>query len=141
VSPDLRQLLALARYEAIFEAPGFVFAAWHEPIAGPDGVVELGWAELTAPAEQFLAEMYERGLVYDFDWMAWAGTPVGRRLLSTSQAVASESGAQLAKVLTALVRNDRFSEGQLASAFASGTLTAIASRAGVLARSMAAPRR
>jgi hypothetical protein len=135
--PDRQQLVSLARYEKIFRAPEFVFATWHPSVERPDGVVEFGWSELTAGAEQFLAEMYEVGWVCDFDWMAWAGSAEGQRLLRANQAIASATGAQLAKVLTALVRGDRFSEGQLAAAFESGTLAAIARRAGVLAGSSA----
>jgi hypothetical protein len=56
-----------------------------------------------------------------------------KALASRPAAVATASEDDLGRLLTAIVRSDRFNEGSLAGAWESGMLTAIVRRAGVLA--------
>ncbi len=57
-----------------------------------------------------------------------------RALLEDPAAVASASAEDLGRMLTALVRSERFGDGTLEAAFERGILTAIARRAAELAR-------
>lgn len=63
-----------------FADPGFSFGAWVAPTTGDDGVIQVGWFDISDAGQQFVSEMYELGWVYDFDWMNWLGTSDGRRL-------------------------------------------------------------
>jgi hypothetical protein len=99
---------------------------------GDDGVIHVGWYEISAEGQEFVSEMYELGWVYDFDWMTWLGTAEAQALSATPEKVAAADADDLAKLLTAIVRSERFGDGQLEGALTSGLLLAIARRAGEL---------
>ena len=124
------RLRRLARHRAAFEAPGFAFGSWAPAHERDDGVLVMGWFEPSAAAEAFLADA--RAMITPFDWSAWAAGPRGRALLGHPEAVASASADDLRRLLTVYVRSERFGDGTLEAAFASGMLTAIIRRAGVL---------
>lgn len=125
------RLRALGRHAEVLAAPGFSFGAWVRPPTDTDGVSHLGWYEPSAAAEAFLADA--RGWIVPFDWPAWAASPEGQALLGHPEAVASASADDLRRLLTTYVRSERFGDGTLEHAFASGMLTAIARRAAALA--------
>jgi hypothetical protein len=127
------RLRRLARYEAVFDEPGFSFGEWYVGRTRADGVIELGGFAPSPAAEVFIQELYETGWVYDFDWGRWSQTEKARRLRTDPVAIATATAEDLAKLLTMIVRGDRFSEGELASAFEAGILTAITRRAAALA--------
>jgi hypothetical protein len=72
-------------------------------------------------------------LIEVFDWMAWARTPRGEELVRKPEAIGSASLEELRRVITVVVRGDRFTEGNVAAAHERGFLVAIARRAGELA--------
>jgi len=72
------------------------------------------------------------GWIVPFDWATWAESAEGQRLLGEPRHVAAATPDQLAKVLTTLIRGERFSEGTLSEALESGLLLAIARRAEAL---------
>jgi hypothetical protein len=125
------RLRRLARHLPTFEAEGFRFGSWVPSTERDDGVIVMGWYEPGPEAEEFLADA--RAMITPFDWPAWASGPEGQALLGHPEAVASASADDLRKLLTVYVRSERFGDGTLEAAFASGMLTAIIRRAGVLA--------
>jgi hypothetical protein len=135
VPPDDRQRLdLLARHLATFEAPGFSFGAWRPSWTDRDGVIHLGWYEFSPEADAFLTDVRRGGWVTPFDWGAWLATSEGRSLSTDPDAIAIADAAALRRLLTALVRGERFGDGTLASAHERGILTAVMRRAGELAR-------
>ena len=129
--PGLRdRLQRLADQLPTFEAPGFTFGAWVPSTRREDGVIEMGWYQLSEEAETFTRSL--GGWITPFDWPTWANGPEGTALLHDPPAVASASAEDLGKLLTSLVRGNRFSEGTLAWAHESGLLTAIMRRAAAL---------
>lgn len=131
-SDGLRERLRrLAQHLPAFESPGFRFGSWVPSWERDDGVIVMGWYEPAPEAEAFLADA--RAMITPFDWPAWASGPEGQALLGHPEAVASASADDLRKLLTVYVRSERFGDGTLEAAFASGMLTAIIRRAGVLA--------
>jgi Family of unknown function (DUF6508) len=72
-------------------------------------------------------------VIAGFEWQPWLASGPGARLRDDRAAVSEATADDLAKLLTAIIRSDRFVEGSLAGAFESGLLAAIASRARVLA--------
>jgi Family of unknown function (DUF6508) len=69
-----------------------------------------------------------------FDWRSWLESGEGSAL-RTPVAVAGATQEQLAKLLTAIIRSDRFVEGSMEGAFESGLLAAICRRAAMLLES------
>jgi hypothetical protein len=73
----------------------------------------------------------------DFDWSEWMQTPEAIALRDDTEVLKRANPDQLAKLLTMLIRQDRFVEGSLAETFDSGLLTAILRRAAALAEELA----
>jgi hypothetical protein len=130
---ELERLRALARYEAVFAAPDFTIGRWVTSEPDEQGVVQMPWFEYSEAADAFRADVGAHGWIVVFDWMTWLSSPDGRRYLEDPRFVAQAPVDDLAKLLTAIIRGDRFSEGELAGAYESGMLLAIVRRAGELA--------
>lgn len=69
---------------------------------------------------------YAEGWIRPFDWPTWKETDEAKALLDDPSTATEE---QLSKLLTALVRADRFSEGTLRWAIATGLAARMARRA------------
>jgi hypothetical protein len=115
---EKRKLAALARF-----APHLCDGR----ASAPEGNNDNEELELT-----FVEAMTRAGWVLAFDWATWAQSAEGQRLLGEPHHIASATPDQLGKVLTALIRGERFSEGTLNDALQSGLLLAIARRAEAL---------
>jgi len=80
-------------------------------------------ATLAEIIQKFHEYVYEIGLVVDFDWPHW---DEGRQILSDENTDLSKySVVTLCKLLTAIVRSDRFVEGNLIAFFENGTILKI----------------
>jgi hypothetical protein len=129
------RLRALADVLPALEAPDADFGHWELP-PPRDGVHSLGWFEFGATAEAWRAAV-GRGdwIVVGFDWRSWLAGDEGRSLRDDPAAIANATSDQLASLLTAIVRSDRFVEGSIAGAFESGLLARISRRAAALLKS------
>ena len=105
------------------------FGHWFTP-PPKDGVLSLGWYEFGPAGEAFQAAA-GGWILAGFDWRAWLETEEGSGLRKP-EAVAAATPEQLAMLLTAIVRSDRFVEGSIEGAFESGLLAAICHRAAIL---------
>jgi hypothetical protein len=131
----MQRLEALAAFASKFSDKEASFGIWH-PMTG-EGTAEnphtFPWFELSELGNEFLKTVYETGVILrEFDWATWAHGPEGQELASDRKALSEANEDQLAKLLTAIVRQDRFVEGALSSAFEAGLLLAITQRAQVL---------
>lgn len=116
----------------MLEAPDADFGHWELP-PPRDGVHSLGWFEFGPTAEAWRTAVAQGAWIVDgFDWRSWLAADEGRALRDDPGAVANATPDQLAQLLTAIVRSDRFVEGSIAGAFASGLLAGISRRAAVL---------
>jgi hypothetical protein len=128
------RLKALAEFLPLFEEPEFQFGMWHGSKRRKPGEFMLPYFELSETASLFVDMAYEKGWVLSgWDWPAWMKTEEAITLRDDPAALAAASADKLAKLLTVLIRQDRFVEGGLNSAFESGLLTAIVRRAAALA--------
>jgi len=85
---------------------------------------------LTEVAESFVQTCCNDGWVLErFDWPKWVGTAEATALHANPELLAQASSDQLAKLLTALIRGERFCDGSLNVAYESGLLLAICRRA------------
>jgi hypothetical protein len=139
--PDLDQehLKRLAHFAAIFRNSKTRFGKWH-PMTGK-GTMEdpltNPWFEQSKVANEFTHMLYDSGWIrQDFNWTEWVHTPEGERLCADRAEIGRADCEQLAKVLTALVRGDRFSEGLLATAYSDKRLLSIVERAEALLAEM-----
>jgi hypothetical protein len=87
---------------------------------------------LTPDMLAFADVVARAGWLVTFDWASWAQTAEGQRLLGEPRHVTAATADQVAKVLTALIRAERFWEGTLNEALQRGLLVAIARRAEAL---------
>jgi hypothetical protein len=86
-----------------------------------DGIIyPATWPEIV---NRFHEYVYEIGLVVDFDWPNW---DEGKQILSEEITDLSEySAVTICKLLTCIVRSDRFVEGNLIAYFEDGTILTI----------------
>jgi RimJ/RimL family protein N-acetyltransferase len=128
---DLR-LRALARWAPELETLGGSAGTWAGGEADADGVIRMPYVVLSERILAFTREMTALGWIHPFDWPAWAGSPAGRRYLEDSSRIGDAPADDLGRLLTTIVRSDRFSEGEVLAAAESGVLAAIARRAATL---------
>lgn len=134
MDPALRESLrGLAAFLPRFEAPGFEFGRWVPPRRLGEGSIAIGYYTVGATGSEFVQAAYALRLVQtSFDWGAWSASSEARGLLGDPSAVSKAKPEQLVRLLTALLRQDRFVEGALGHAYESGLLTAILRRASAL---------
>jgi hypothetical protein len=129
---DPARLRVLAGWLDALERPDFSVGEWDGGRRDARGVIQMPYVERSDEAQRFVSDVAGAGWVYPFDWAAWAATPAARALLAEPARVAAAQPDDLARLLTTIVRGDRFSEGTLLHAHESGLLAAIARRASAL---------
>ena len=82
----------------------------------------------------FVTMCYEFSWVGPFDWGEWKETQEAVQLGDDPEVLAKATAEQLQKLLTVVIRQDRFVEGSLAAHFNSGFIDRIIDRAAVLAK-------
>ena len=128
----LEQIRALADFWPVFANPKFVYEVQDE-VKEKKGVITMPSSSLSPEAKAFNKMTYQEGWILDgFGWPEWTKTDEFKDLFSKPEALAKASAHQLAKLLTALTRKERFCEGTVASACSDGLLARITQRAGVL---------
>ena len=127
---DMQRLRALVPFLSKFEAPGFKFGH----------VCSFFDSDLSPVALDFVSTCYKSGWIgKDFDgtewegWGDWKESDEARRLRDDPGALDSATTGQLGRLLTVLIRQDRFVTGALIGAFESGLLVRILRRVAVLA--------
>ena len=127
---------ALAPWAARIHAPDFTFGAWHGSERRADGAASMPWFEVSADGAALLTAA-GGFLLPDFEWPAWILTDEALRLRDDPEALASASPRQVAQLLTALIRQDRFVEGALDASVTSGLLGRVLDRVAALAEELA----
>ena len=116
----------------ILESTGSEFGEWVSP-APINGVLSLPYYALGPTGEAFTTAVGLGGwLIVGFGWGTWMATDEGAALRDQPATMSSATPDDLARLLTAIVRSDRFVEGSIAGAFESGLLARIARRAAAL---------
>jgi hypothetical protein len=127
-----KQIRALADFWSVFANPKFVYETQDE-VKEKKGVMTMPSSSLSPEAKAFNKMIYQEGWILDgFDWPEWAQSDEFKDLFSKPDSLAKASAHQLAKLLTALARKERFCEGTMASACSDGLLARITQRAGIL---------
>lgn len=125
------RLLALARFLPILEAPDFEPAKPQTSRADDNAIP---WEVPSDEVRKFVEAAYKDGWVLSgFNWGDWQQADEAIDLLRDPEAIASADAEQFARVLTVVIRRDRFNAGSLIYDFRSGLITRIVRRAAVLA--------
>ncbi len=99
------------------------FGQWLGFNVDKDGVIQLPYCVPASIIDQFLENVYAMPIIIDFSWGKWNE---GRNILSDDNFDFDTIDlVTKCKLITAIVRNDRFCEGALVSAFESGLILKI----------------
>jgi len=94
-----------------------------------DGVWSIPYAEYPPVVDELIATAYEDDWVRrNLDWTTWLTTTEAQSLVNDAGAVEQATTEQLARLLTAIVRQERFTDGAILGALKSGLLQRIARR-------------
>lgn len=99
------------------------FGEWVGGDKGKDQVIQLPYCLSSSVVSQFLEIVYEIPIIISFDWCVW---DEGRKIASDEDFNFDTIDlVTKCKLITSIVRNDRFCEGALVSAFESGLILKI----------------
>ena len=131
---DLLQCMQeMTRYLPALEDPDFSPGEVHSGEKTESGSLIMPYVVLGDVAEEFVATAYERGWVLPgFDWVSWGRSEDAQELFSNPSALARAKPMQLLYLITAVIRQDRFSEGTLLNAFRAGLVLGIVRRAAAI---------
>lgn len=131
----MQNLRQLARFLQPLESAGFVAGKWSPSEETSPGMMTFPYVLYGDLTKEFLQYAYDDGWVMmDFDWPTWIATQGAKTLGAAGAGLEQASPLELAKVLTAIIRQDRFMEGALLEAFRSGLIVGVVRRAATLAK-------
>ncbi|MBD3277445.1 MAG: hypothetical protein GF388_04010 [Candidatus Aegiribacteria sp.] len=94
------------------------FGEWAGGTPTEEGHIQFGYCVPAPVVSSFMNIVYDIPIIIAFDWPHW---DEGRKLANDPEAdLDSTDLVTRCKLITAIVRNDRFFEGALVSAFESG---------------------
>ena len=113
----LPRLDGLASLRPAFEASDAGFGDWKGGGEVEPGIFTLPWFSPSELTSRLVDVAYRDDWVRpDFDWMAWEETPEAVRLRDDRGALEQATVLDLARLLTVVVRSERFGEGAIAEA-------------------------
>jgi hypothetical protein len=125
----MKKLQALADFLPILEKPNFTGGWIPDSQEIEPRVFIMPDPILSKEADEFLQAAYKHGWVLrNLNWPDWAQTEEAISLLQ-DEALARATPEQLYRLLTVVIRQDRFVEGALLNAFESGLILRIVRRA------------
>jgi hypothetical protein len=129
----LQQLREMCRYLPVLEDPDFVPGELSPIQRTESGSIVMPYFIFGDIVEDFITAAYEhRWVLRGFDWVSWTRTEEAKAMCSDPSALAQATAEQLFHLITALMRQDRFSEGTLLGSFESGLILGIVRRAAVI---------
>lgn len=127
------KLHALVSFLSEVERPDFKAGDVAPSREKASGVRTMPYVQYSDTVEKLVQAAYNHGWVLrDFDWMQWGSTQEARSLRDDEATLAAATPEQLARLLTVLIRRDRFVEGALLQSFKSGLILRILRRAAKL---------
>jgi hypothetical protein len=138
---ERKRLEALAAFAPEFRKSDAGPGQWVQTTGSgtKDNLFQMTWFSHSKLLSDFIQTTYKVGWVVSFDWAKWARGSEGELLRNDRSALASATPKQLSKLLTAMVRADRFVEGSLAADWESGLLRAVCERAEALLADTVSP--
>jgi hypothetical protein len=129
----LPQLRALASYLPALENPDFHAGAFSPARKTESGALTMPYVVYSDVVEDFVKAAYDHGCVLTgFRWAEWAHAAEAQALCHDPSKLARATPEQLLRLLTAIIRQDRFCEGVLLRAFKMGLMLGIVRRAAAI---------
>jgi hypothetical protein len=129
----MQHLRELVRFLPQLESPAFEAGEFIVPPQNEMGVLAMPYVKYSEAAEKFVRAGYEHGWVLrGFNWPEWAESAEAKALRDDETALARATPEQITRLLTVLIRQDRFVEGALLQAFSSGLILRIVRRAAAI---------
>ena len=126
---DPEALKRIAAYEEFFSQRGSE-GTWNGEERGDSDVIQLPYLTYPETVHEFLDLISSSGFQVVFDWPKWEE---GRRILSNgAKEIRKADLTTLRKLLTAILRSERFCEGTLHGAIYDGTVSEILRRLRIL---------
>lgn len=133
MNQDLREL---ARFLPVFESPDFKAGEMVGAKEAEPGIATMPYVRYGDIAMEFVRAANRHGwVVPGFDWGEWKQSAEAKALRDDDARLAHATPEQLARLLTVVIRQERFAEGVLLDAFESGMILRIVRRAAQLLQS------
>jgi len=113
------------RRDITFKNGKFKPGKWHPSEQIDDNTSTFPCYEYSSLVSKFANALYDKGLIYPFDWGGWN---YGVKLSRNPELIQKANLLTLRKLITAHVRQDRFCEGHLVNVFESGLIVKILER-------------
>jgi len=131
--PTKSDLAAVAAFSELFDAPGFSPGEWVPSEKQKNGSYTFPWWNGSQVVNEWLQALYDHNIIDpDSGYMEESHAEFMLRLKEDSSPIADSDLATVRRVLTYVVRADRFVEGTLAEAFHSGVAQTATRRLGEL---------
>jgi ADP-ribosylglycohydrolase len=117
---------ALLDYLPLIQAPDFTPGRMEGGEQRPDGAFTMPYYVMSEDAAALVRALAGAGFVFPYDWPGWMQAK-GRELMNP-QGIASAYLPDLQRLVTAVVRQDRFVEGAIGSAFEHGFFVRVLKR-------------
>jgi len=128
-----RRLEALAAYASVDLSADEHVDTHGARLSKSNKSVVLPINHLSENAMDFIRTCYEYGWILSgFDWPGWASSLEAMELRDKKDSLSRATPEQLAKLLTVIIRQNRFIEGAFAKAVSSGIVSRIIGRAQTL---------
>ena len=132
-----KNITAIAAFLPVFDRDDYMGGTWTEPNHEGDTFTP-SYFKQDSEASAFVKTCYDNGWVLtNFDWASFAQTSEARTLHDDDAALDGATEEQLAKLLTIVIRQDRFEEGAFAAAIECGFVRRILRRASQIAGKVA----
>ncbi|MET3353939.1 UNVERIFIED_ORG: hypothetical protein ABID33_001845 [Xanthobacter viscosus] len=124
---------ALADFLPPLRQPGFTAGKVRGGEQTEPGVFQMPFIQYDPVVDAFVKAAYRHSWVLmDFDWPVWAQSDEAKALQDDETAIAMATPEQLGRLITVCVRQERFCDGTLMSAFDSGLILRVVERAATL---------
>lgn len=124
------RLAAIVAFLPELESPEFTLGTWAGGERLSDGSISMPYYELSPRGQALVTAL--GAWVEPFDWMTWLRSADGQALTDDPSRMARATPEDLSRLLTAVVRSERFGDGNLEGALRSGLLLRVARRAAAL---------
>ena len=116
-------------------APGsMTFSTWQGSEAGDGASMTMPFPTYNEQVDAFARQAHDSGWILpDFDWPRWAGQKQARLYADDPASIADAPAADLFRLLTTILRSERFRDGALQEMLENGVIDAITRRAASLA--------
>lgn len=125
--PNPEAIQTLQECLLVFQSDGFAPYREIPATRRQDGVIEVGYVSYASEVTTFIEAMYETDTIIAFDWNTQAWKTRYEEIAASTDAHSQASDEELRKMLTTMLRADRFNEGFLAEQFDNGLFISLLS--------------